>query len=464
MCKIFDSFPQMERMRIFNDGGMKYLKNLILGLLLLSGISACTTTRSFLKNESNTLLRDSSLRHAHTGIAIYDADKQQYIYRYNSNKYFVPASNTKIPTLYAGMKMLGDSLPSLRYAFRNDTMFVQPLGDPTLLHPDFSYQPVANFLKQQKQPVAIVQAHWRSRALGYGWAWDDYQSAYMAERNPMPVYGNTVRWIQEKEASASADTGKAAAIRAEPPIAWNAHIVRQNGNTFRVERQRDANVFHVFPGSETRRSIEIPFVTDGVSTAMLILQKVLQTQLVLNNEPMPGAYTTLYSQPADSLFRLLMYRSDNFFAEQTLLMVSMQRLGYMNEQKLIDTLLKTDLKGFPQLPRWVDGSGLSRYNLFTPEDFVWLLEKMKNEFGMERLKVIFPTGNTGTLRNFYEDEQGWIFAKTGTLSGHVALSGFLYTQKGRLLIFSVLVNNHNTSAVAVRRAVEKYLKALRKLL
>jgi serine-type D-Ala-D-Ala carboxypeptidase/endopeptidase (penicillin-binding protein 4) len=170
----------------------------------------------------------------------------------------------------------------------------------------------------------------------------------------------------------------------------------------------------------------------------------------------------IFSQPVDSLFQPLMHRSDNFFAEQTLLMVSNQLLGYMDEQKLIDTLLKTDLKEFPQKPKWVDGSGLSRYNLFTPEDFVWLLNKMKNEFGLERLKTIFATGNKGTLRNYYKEEAGFIFAKTGTLSNHVALSGFLLTNDNQLLIFSVLVNNHTAPTTAVRRVVETFLKTIRK--
>ena len=136
-------------------------------------------------------------------------------------------------------------------------------------------------------------------------------------------------------------------------------------------------------------------------------------------------------------------------------------LGVMNDEKIIDTLLKTDFKDLPQKPRWADGSGLSRYNLFTPQDFVAILNKMNNEFGMERIKVIFPTGGEGTISSYYKADSGYIYAKTGTLSGVVAISGYLYTKKDKLLIFSILVNNHQASATDVRRAVEKFLQGIR---
>jgi D-alanyl-D-alanine carboxypeptidase/D-alanyl-D-alanine-endopeptidase (penicillin-binding protein 4) len=133
----------------------------------------------------------------------------------------------------------------------------------------------------------------------------------------------------------------------------------------------------------------------------------------------------------------------------------------MNDEKIIDTLLKADFKDLPQKPRWVDGSGLSRYNLFTPQDFVFILNKMKTDFGMGRIQTILPTGNEGTLEGRFVADSNRIFAKTGTLSGVVSLSGFLYTRKNKLLIFSVLVNNHNATATQVRRAAEKFIQGIR---
>jgi len=79
---------------------------------------------------------------------------------------------------------------------------------------------------------------------------------------------------------------------------------------------------------------------------------------------------------------------------------------------------------------------------------------------MNRLQDVLPTGNDGTLTNYYKTLEGKIFAKTGTLAGVVALSGYLQAKSGKQLLFSVLVNNHNGSAAAVRRAVEKYLLAV----
>jgi serine-type D-Ala-D-Ala carboxypeptidase/endopeptidase (penicillin-binding protein 4) len=131
--------------------------------------------------------------------------------------------------------------------------------------------------------------------------------------------------------------------------------------------------------------------------------------------------------------------------------------GSLNLNRIIDTVLKTDFADLPHKPRWVDGSGLSRYNLFTPASLVGILQKINNEFGMERIKEIFPGANEGTLSGYYTNFPDRFYAKTGTLSGVVALSGFMYTNSGKLLIFSVLVNNHQSQASLVRRAVEKFL-------
>lgn len=409
------------------------------------------------------LLADTALQHAFTGIAVYDVTGNRWLHRHNSEKYFVPASNTKIATLYAGLKYLPPQLPGMLYAEVGDTLYLLPTGDPTLLHPDYQRHPVYDFIRNTTKEPVLLEGNWRSKPLGFGWAWDDYESYYMTERSALPVYGNYITWVQERRAETrNGRTDTNLLVYTIPEVNFTVDFSTETAPAFEVRRHRTENQYTILPGRERQRKVEVPFVTNGVATALALLKDTLfKTIPVVPMPQQPLAFQTLYSQPADSMFQPLMHRSDNFFAEQTLLMVSQQLLGYMDEQRLIDTLLKTDFKDMPHRPKWVDGSGLSRYNLFTPEDFVWLLLKMKNEFGWERLQQLFPTGNKGTLRNYYVADSGRIFAKTGTLSSHVALSGYLYTRQNRLLVFSVLVNNHYTSATAIRRAVERYLQELR---
>ena len=128
---------------------------------------------------------------------------------------------------------------------------------------------------------------------------------------------------------------------------------------------------------------------------------------------------------------------------------------------MIDTLLKNDYKDIPQKPRWVDGSGLSRYNLFSPKDFVYIINKIQNEFGSQRLKNILPTGGTGTLKNYFIEDSSYIYAKTGSLSNNYTLTGILQTSKNKELIFSIMLNNYQGSSKAVRKQIEHYLHELR---
>lgn len=443
----------------------RFLASYLLLLISIFFLSSCSTQQKLSKELKKNLLNDSAFTNAFVGVAVYNVEKKQFLYQHNSNKYFVPASNTKLPTLYAGMKYLGDSLIGLKYTEQKDTLFLQPTGDPTLLHPDYKQNPVIDFLKQQNKTLVITNNNWKAEALGYGWAWDDYLGYYMTERSSMPVYGNIIKWIQQRSIETK-ETGNdtSLSVFTDPEITWDANFSTKKSAAFDVTRPRSENVYTIHEGKEMKRELEIPFVTNGLQSALMLLKDTLHKDIPDINYQISKSQKIqiIHSQPVDSMFRPLMHRSDNFFAEQTLMMVSNILFGYMDEQKLIDTLLKSDLKGFPQQPKWVDGSGLSRYNLFTPEDFVWLLGKMKDEFGLERLKLLLPTGNEGTLRNYYKDETGLIFAKTGSLTGHLALSGFLITAQNKLLIFSVIVNNHNTSSTAIRRAVERFLQKVRR--
>src|SRR3954462_9419319 len=79
-----------------------------IGLFFIGCITSCSTQRSINKEADKILLHDATLSHAHMGISIFDPSGNKYLYNYQGDKYFVPASNTKIITCYAALKYLGD--------------------------------------------------------------------------------------------------------------------------------------------------------------------------------------------------------------------------------------------------------------------------------------------------------------------------------------------------------------------
>lgn len=424
---------------------MKNYITILSALLFL--LSSCSVNKQIARTANKSILNDKIFEHAHTGIAIFDPAQNKFLYDYQGEKYFVPASNTKLLTCYLAMKYLGDSIAGIQYQIINDsTVIIKGTGDPTFMHPDFAHQPALDFLKKFKQ-VRIASTGFKDY-LGSGWSWDDYEDDYMAPRSGMPLYGDFVRF----------DT-RQGYLSVQPPFFQNNVSVSGDiSSGISVDRPWETNTFTVSPGR--RKQPDVPFVPDDQTIAAL-LSDTLKTTVSLTGEN-SGQENYIYSQPLDSMLTIMMHRSDNFFAEQSLLMVSKKLTGEMNDRTVIKKILESDFKDMPQKPSWVDGSGLSHYNLLSPKDFVFLLEKMKNDFGLDRLKVILPTGGTGTLSSLYKDDAGYIFAKTGTLNSVVALSGYLITRKNKLLLFSVLVNNHQSASQDIRKGIEKLLTEVRR--
>jgi D-alanyl-D-alanine carboxypeptidase/D-alanyl-D-alanine-endopeptidase (penicillin-binding protein 4) len=106
--------------------------------------------------------------------------------------------------------------------------------------------------------------------------------------------------------------------------------------------------------------------------------------------------------------------------------------------------------------RMVDGSGLSRYNLLTPELLVGLLNRMLQSPHRELWITSLPVaGQSGTLAGTLQDPalRGNVYAKTGTLSGIRALSGYLLEPGGEPVTFSILLNHHLRSAAEADRVI-----------
>src|SRR5687768_6355734 len=185
---------------------------------------------------SNSALRKTftekeRLFNDHIGFVLFDPETEKTVFEYQSDKYFTPASNTKIFTLFASLKILGDSIPALYYTETNDSLVVWGSGDPSFLYKNVSDSSrVYSFLSTVNKPLYLSTSNFYTTAFGSGWAWDDYNSGYSPERSPFPIYGNII----SVEATSKG-------LKVEPK--FFKHYLKQGvvGNQAEVIRKVDAN-------------------------------------------------------------------------------------------------------------------------------------------------------------------------------------------------------------------------------
>ncbi len=384
----------------------------------------------------------------------------------------------KLFSFYAGLHLLGDSLPSLRYFSRGDTLFFQGTGDPTLLHGDVPSRRAYSFLLNRTEkilaycPIACVPA------FGPGWTWDDYGYYFQPERGAFPIYGHTVRFY-----AAAPPVPHAGGVAAVRPLVGRVRVLPRYfapltgparpdlltpslDEDVHVLRAPLENHFSILPAGK-KWVDETPFITSRGLLLRLLGDTLRRATSAAAWHPRPGrdSIRTLHGLRVDSLYRRMLRVSDNFLAEQLLLMCS-TRIGNhdsLSTARVIRYARKNLLTGLPDPVFWVDGSGLSRLNLVTPRTLTALLLRLHREVPEPRLlSLLAAGGGQGTLRKRYHTAAGpWVWGKTGTLTNNLNVCGYLRTKSGRLVAFSFMNNNHIADSGAMRNEVERVLRHVR---
>ncbi|MEO1517245.1 MAG: D-alanyl-D-alanine carboxypeptidase [Bacteroidota bacterium] len=430
---------------------------LLVFVLLIGCLTACSTGRRLSKQPlyQQQILRSEVFRQGFTGFALFDPQQNKLLFEHQSHRHFTPASNTKILTLYTLLQLLGDSIPSLRYEHRGDSLLLWGTAYPGFLHPHLPPDSILQeFLRHAPGQLFYSSQHFQSPPFGPGWAWDDYPYSFQGERSAFPIYGNLCRFEQD---STHDD------IQATPSY-FQDFIHRQSpkeGRT-RIRRHRFHNWFDVTGNGNLSDPVYRPFrSSDSLQVRLLSDWSGQPVQLL--NQPLGPTAQTLYQTEVDSLYRRMMYQSDNFLAEQLLLCCALQLGDTINSRSVIEHMQSTHFLDLPDPVIWVDGSGLSRYNLVSPRSMVEVLHRLHRLLPEETLLSYFPAGGqSGTIQQWYAASPPYVFAKTGTLSNQHCLSGYLRTFSGRLLIFSFMHNNFPGSSRRHKLEMEKILREIRR--
>ena len=413
---------------------------------------ACNATKVSMKSVYRKLNESPVFIHNHTGFSLYDISEKKTLLEYNANRYFIPASNTKLFTFYASLKILGDSIPAFHYQISGDSLIFWGTGDPSFLNPDLPKSKAFDFLKNRPEKLYFSNDNFTGSFFGNGWSWDDYNDYYAAEISSFPIHGNIVRFTGNKENTLKVTPN----FFSEKTYNWSKSA------TFSVQRDLGANLFSYPAGKEINPKYvqDVPFKT-GAEVITGLLTDTLKKEVILINKPLTETAKIFYSLPADTLYKRMLHVSDNMIAEQLMLLNSNALSNNLNTEIGIDSVEKKYLFDLLDSPKWVDGSGLSRQNLFTPRSIVALLHKIYEIVPEERLFKLLPAaGKSGTLKNLLKTDKPFIFAKSGSLNNNYCLSGFLITKKGKTLIFSMMNNDFVNSTSDIRKEVIKILQEI----
>ncbi|MEG4109271.1 D-alanyl-D-alanine carboxypeptidase/D-alanyl-D-alanine-endopeptidase [Microcoleus sp. S13_C5] len=424
------------------------------------------------------------------GILIQPLSSTTTLYSRDATKYFIPASNAKLLTTAAALQKLGADfrIKTSVYSGENGSLYVAGRGDPSIA--EAQLKSLAQQLKSrgisQVNELIGDDSYFQGSAVNPNWEWEDAQAGYGAPINSLIFNQNAIDLLLSPQ-----DLGQPLKVTfAEPKLAnqWqiqnNSVTVAQNESEFiEVGREFDRPIIRVSGQLKVGGEPESAYVA-VVNPANNFLQ---QFQQVLAAEGIPvkqalvasasrnfnQEVATVESPPLAELVRKTNRESNNLYAEVLLRLlgkvtdkmpVPQEDTGEMGLKELKTVL--TQLGVNPNSYILADGSGLSRHNLISPEALVQTLRFMANSPAASIYRQSLPiAGENGTLKNRFNNTPNRVIlqAKTGTLSGVSALSGYIEVPNYEPLVFSIIVNQSDLSAAKMRSATDEIVLLLNRL-
>lgn len=169
---------------------------------------------------------------------------------------------------------------------------------------------------------------------------------------------------------------------------------------------------------------------------------------------------SVQSPPLSTLVRITNKWSDNYFAEILMKHVGRGPSGVGSTAAGVRAVRTYAARAGARVTL-IDGSGLDRGNRASPRDVVNLLVSERNKPTFTALFASLPVaGVDGTLHDRMRrgPARRRCRAKTGSLTGASALSGFCQTRGGREVAFSFLMNGISTTYA--RRVQDRMAQAL----
>ncbi len=415
------------------------------------------------------------------------------LYAWNPRVQLAPASNNKIFTTAAALQQLGPQ-------FRLRTVVTSPTnsatvptlrligqGDPSLRTSHMGV--LAQRLRQQGiQQVNLLigdDTYFRGAATNPNWDADDVLAGYGAPVNSLMINQNAIGLTLFPQR-----VGQPLRVQWDDPT--DAQDYRLNnqavtvgtgqGESIDVYRDRNSRVVNIEGQLRVGSASEMAaaainnpgnYMLQKFRNALAAAQiTVVQSTLVRSTASPPGEIelAVVESPTLPTLLNETNQESNNMYAEALLKTVG-KALNPNNTDATtagtaaVETIL-APLGVDPSLYAMVDGSGLADNNRAAAEALVQTLQAMASSPNAVVFQNSLPVaGVSGTLKSRFRNTaaQGRVQAKTGTISGVVALSGYATPPNFAPLTFSILANSGSASASTMRSATDEMVVTLMRL-
>lgn len=459
------------------------------------------------------ILADDRLANAFFGIHILDLNSGDLLYSINSEKNFIPASNQKLFTTAAALDLLGPDFRYQTYLYaegpvRNGTLegnlIVRGSGDPVIGGRFNNGKRTETFTAWADSLKAAGITNitgsiigdddvFDDTPLGYGWSWDDEPYWYAAEISGLSFNDNNVDFKIEAQ-----NVGGPARIVWEP---FNTDYVEVVNSTITISpdsslkegyaRERGTNTIRIY-SRVPRGRIDIESLS--VNNPTLYFTHVLRETLIrsgisvtgnpidVDDLPIKPNYDSgslrriavHVSPPLAEIVEVINKESQNLYAEQVLKTIAANRplpdpdlqpgSSEMGVEIIRNVLARVGVD--TSRIQMVDGSGLSRQNLVNPESIVKLLQYMWQHRNTDVSAAFYSSlpigGRDGSLQYRFTSgpARGNVRAKTGTVSNVSALSGYLTTDDGTPVAFSIICNHYTIKTRSVRDVQDSIVNLL----
>lgn len=444
--------------------------------------------RTGLPEAVDTILGDARMEGGVAGVVIADAGTGELLYQHLPSTRLMPASNTKLATSAAAMEILGP-----QYRFTTDVLatgrrhgsvlrgdlYLRGTGDPTLLADDYdelAARIAAAGIKRVDGRLLADDTRFDDVRLGRSWAADDESSYYSAQISALSVApdtdydtGTVIVTVAPGE-----EAGDEPVVSVTPDTDYvdidvRATTVAAGGtNDLTVEREHGTNTVVVSGTTPVGGAgvKEWATVWEPTGYAAAVFRDALAEHGVRVSGPTrlgrqtPGAAVELASHRSMPLRELLipfMKLSNNMHAE-----ILTKAMGYEVSRQGSWGAGLAAISGYLKgvgvdagKVRQVDGSGLSRMDNFPAGQLVELLLAVRAEPWYADWYRSLPVACDpdrfvgGTLRSRMCGTPAALNAraKTGSLTGASALSGYVTGADGRELVYGIVLNNYLASSV-----------------